>query len=86
MFNANATSHYKTLKGWTKSAEYSRIKLQDEVKESAGGVYNVKMGQSADWQIMNRPPATGAAEWLYVNDDGVPIYYWNKNQAGLTII
>jgi hypothetical protein len=86
MFNANANSHYKTLKGWTKSAEYSRNKLLEQVKEATAGMYSVKMGQSSNWQIMHRPPATGAAEWLYVNANGVPIYYWNKNQDGVTLI
>lgn len=86
MFNANANSHYKTLKGWTKSAEYSRAKLLEQVKESAGGVYKVKLENSESWQIMDRPPAKGASEWLYLNASGVPIYYWSSQKDGLTII
>lgn len=86
MFNANTNSHYKTLKGWTKSAEYTRIKLQQEVKESEGGVYKVRLENSDNWQIMDRPPPEGASEWLYLNASGVPLYYWSKENEGLTII
>ncbi len=86
MLNANANSHYKTLKGWTKSAEYSRAKLLAEIKETAGGAYKVRMELTDSWEIMDKPPATGAFEWLYLNANGVPIYYWNKEQSGLTII
>lgn len=86
MFNTNANSHYKTLKGWTKSAEYNRSKLLAQVKEAAGGVYKVKMENSEHWEIMEGPPAHGASEWLYLDANGVPIYYWAKGQNGLTII
>lgn len=86
MFNANASSHYKTLKGWTKSAEYSRNQLLQQLSVAEGGVYKVKMGQSESWELMHRPPSTGASEWLYLDANGIPIYYWNKDQSGLTII
>jgi hypothetical protein len=85
MFNANANSHYKTLKGWTKSAEHSRTKLLEQITEACGGVYKVRMEFGVNWEIMSRPPQ-GAAEWLYLNQSGVPIYYWNSKQEGLTII
>lgn len=86
MFNANASGHYKTLKGFTKSAEYSRIKLTQQIKDGDGGMYKVKMEESDTWQIMDSPPAAGALEWLYINAAGVPLYYWKKGQEGLTII
>lgn len=97
MFNANTNSHYKTLKGWTKSAEYSRNKLiqqsaddtqtetQPEVKGD-GGVYKVKFEGKENWEIMATPPSSGVSEWLYINQNGVPIYFWQKGQDGLTII
>ncbi len=86
MVTVNANSHYRTLKGWTKSAEFNRTKLIEQAQESSGGVYKVKMISTDSWQVMDRPPAEGAAEWLYLNESGVPIYYWNRNSEGLTII
>lgn len=86
MFSANVNSHYKTLKGWTKSAEYNRASLLEQVKVEAGGVYKVRMGHSEAWEIMDRPPPKGAVEWLYLNADDIPVYYWNKDQDGVTII
>lgn len=88
MFNANANSHYKTLKGWTKSAEFNRamLKQQENEIEPPKGVYKVRLKESGAWQLMKSPPAEGACEWLYINSAGVPIYYWNKEQDGLTII
>ncbi len=86
MTNVNANSHYRTLKGWTKSAEFNRAKLFEQVNQGSGGVYKVKMIGSDTWKIMERPPIEGASEWLYINSAGVPIYYWNKNKEGLTII
>ena len=86
MFNANASGHYKTLKGFSKSAEYSRASLMKQVTDSEGGMYKVKMDESDSWQIMDTPPVAGAVEWLYINSAGVPLYYWKKGQEGLTII
>lgn len=86
MFNANANSHYKTLKGWTKSAEYSRAKLREQIKEYSGGIYKVLLDNSDTWQIMDKPPSEGVTEWLYLNPSGVPLYHWHKDKEGLTII
>ncbi len=90
MFNAHSNSHYKTLKGWSKSAEYNRIKLQEisspDEKVDAAGVYKVRMERQESWQLMKQLPGTGVSEWLYLNSSGLPIYYWSKNQTGLTII
>jgi len=97
MFNANTNSHYKTLKGWTKSAEYSRKTLMQQSAEHAktvaqpeiqgeGGVYKVKFEGKESWEIMATPPSSGVSEWLYINANGVPIYFWQKGQEGLTII
>ena len=86
MLNMNSNSNYKTLKGWRDSAEHSRAKLLEQVKEAAAGIYKVRMDNSNVWQVMDRLPVNGASEWLYLNAKGVPIYYWNRDQSGLTII
>lgn len=86
MLEAVADGNYKTLKGWTKSAAENRSKLLEQAREITGGTYRVKMDRSAKWEISNHPPVNGAAEWLYLNANGIPIYYWNKDQAGLMLI
>ena len=86
MVSVNAHSHYRTLKGWTKSAEFNRTKLIEQVQDAPAGVYKVKMIGSDSWQVMDKPPVHGASEWLYLSEAGIPIYYWNRNQEGLTII
>lgn len=87
MFKPNTNSHhYKTLKGWTRSSEFDRSKLLSQIKECEGGSYKVKMEESDSWEMMTSPPQSGASEWLYLNNNGIPVYYWKKGQDGLTII
>lgn len=87
MIEAAINNHYKNIQAWTKSASLNRQQLQKTTETTAAisGVYKVRLEGSNVWQIMERVPAAGAQEWLYLSG-GLPIFYWNRNSERLILI
>lgn len=81
-------SHYKTLKSYRDSAEYSRASLPkiEPNKNNADNAYQVRFEGSDSWVECDTPPSKGVAEWLYLDGTGRPIYYWNKENKAITLL
>lgn len=82
----SAQSHYKTLKSFRDSAEFSRASLPKLDEGARDNYYRVRMEGSDTWVECSTPPAEGAEEWLHMDKDGRPIYYWSKETKGLTLL
>ncbi len=80
------SSQNSILKGWNKSAEFNRIRFREQVLHNPHGAYSVRMDGSSKWYRCDFPPISGAAEWLFINLRGEPLFYWNKKTGSVTLI
>lgn len=87
MVSAIASNHnFVILKSWTKSAEHNRGQLLALLRHNPHGRYSVRMSGSNAWTVCECPPNSGVAEWLFVNSQGVPLFYWNLEKNSVMLI
>ncbi len=78
--------HYRTLKSYRDSAEYSRASLPKLDQSNGENAYQVRFEGTDAWVECDTPPSKGVAEWLYLDKTGRPIYYWNKENKAITLL
>lgn len=77
--------HYRTLKSYRDSAEYSRASLPKIDGQNPENKYQVRFEGSQEWVECDTPPSKGVAEWLYLEAEK-PLYYWNKETKAITLL
>lgn len=78
-------SHESTLKNWTRSAEYNRIRLKEIKSDRMLGQYSVRLEGSNKWIARESAPLD-AAEWLFIDIEGTPIFHWSKERKSIMLI
>lgn len=86
MAGAEIGRHNETLQSWKCSSSQTRQKITGEVEFNPHGHYSVRMEGSSQWIKCQQAPADGAAEWLYINFRGVPVFYWDKWKNAIVLI
>lgn len=84
--NLICSSHNLNMKFWNQSAEYNRNRLHASAESHAQGKYHVRMNGTKRWVFRDLPPSEGAAEWLFINSSGTPLFYWNRNKNTVVLI
>ncbi len=81
------SNHDLTLKKLSKTAEFNRLTHRGQNPHTPWeGCYRVRLIESSQWVTCVTPPATGAAEWLFIDAAGVPLFYWNRNKNKVLLI
>ena len=81
------SSHSQTLQKLSKTAESNRLTLRANNPHTPWeACYRVRMIESSSWQTCASPPPTGAAEWLFLDSSGVPLFYWNRDKNKVLLI
>lgn len=83
---AESNHHQSTLKNWKTSSELNRLRLAGTAEYNLHGRYSVRMEGSSKWVNCEFPPVYGAAEWIFVNIKGMPVFYWDKNKNAIMLI
>lgn len=86
MASAEIGRHHETLKYWKNSSSLTRQKIHEPVEFNPHGHYSVRMEGASQWIKCQQAPVEGAAEWLYVNFRGVPVFYWDKWKNAVVLI
>lgn len=81
------STHASTLRKLGKTAERNLLNFRGQNPHTSWeGCYRVRMIESSAWVTCATPPASGAAEWLFVDSAGLPIFYWNRDKNRVILI
>ena len=86
MLAIEPSNHHANLKSWRKSSEHDRSVLRAKTEYNLHGRYSVRLVGSTKWINCEFPPSTGAAEWIFVGLDGVPIFHWSMERETVMLI